>query len=56
MKPGMQRDLLAAYWLLFDDFAMDDESTPSPPNPSPPASMDDPAKKNADNRKGGGNP
>jgi hypothetical protein len=34
MKPGMQRDLLAAFWLLFDDFAMDDQ-TPSaaPTNP-----------------------
>jgi hypothetical protein len=25
MKPGMQRDILVAYWLLFDEFALDDE-------------------------------
>jgi hypothetical protein len=25
MKPGMQRDLLVAYWLLFDEFAVADD-------------------------------
>ena len=23
MKPGMQRDILVAYWLLFDEFEID---------------------------------
>ena len=25
MKPGMQREILVAYWLLFDEFAADDD-------------------------------
>ena len=28
MKPGMQRDLLVAYWLLFDEFAVEDDDPP----------------------------
>jgi len=26
MKPGMQRDLLVAYWLLFEEFAIGDNA------------------------------
>ena len=30
MKPGMQRDILVAYWLLFDEFGIgDDDPTPA---------------------------
>ena len=29
MKPGFQRDLLAVFHLLFDDFAMDDREAKS---------------------------
>ena len=25
MKPGMQRDILVAYWLLFDEFGIGDD-------------------------------
>ncbi len=28
MKPGMQRDILVAYWLLFDEFAIGDGDPP----------------------------
>ncbi len=26
MKPGMQRDLLAAFWFLFDEFEIGDDA------------------------------
>jgi hypothetical protein len=25
MKPGMQRDLLVAFWLLFDEFVVEED-------------------------------
>lgn len=28
MKPGMQRDILVAYWLLFDEFGIGDNDPP----------------------------
>jgi hypothetical protein len=28
MKPGMQRDLLVAFWFLFDEFEIGDDSDP----------------------------
>ena len=28
MKPGMQRDILVAYWLLFDEFEIGEDDTP----------------------------
>jgi hypothetical protein len=28
MKPGMQRDILVAYWLLFDEFGIGDDDAP----------------------------
>ena len=31
MKPGMQRDILVAYWLLFDEFGIGDDDPPAPP-------------------------
>ena len=37
MKPGMQRDILVAYWLLFDEFAADDDPPTSPREPRQPA-------------------
>lgn len=40
MKPGMQRDILVAFWFLFDEFEIGDGdgsgSTPSDPTPSAP--------------------
>jgi hypothetical protein len=30
MKPGMQRDILVAYWLLFDEFGIGDDDLPAP--------------------------
>jgi hypothetical protein len=34
MKPGMQRDILVAHWLLFDEFDIgDDCPQPSPTDP-----------------------
>lgn len=37
MKPGMQRDILVAYWLLFDEFAADDDPPTRPSEPHQPA-------------------
>lgn len=34
MKPGFQRDVVIAYWLLFGEFEIGDND---PPEPSPPA-------------------
>jgi len=34
MKPGMQRDILVAFWLLFDEFEIGEDD--------PPASTDQP--------------
>jgi len=31
MKPGMQRDILVAYWLLFDEFDIGDNDPPAQP-------------------------
>jgi hypothetical protein len=30
MKPGMQRDILVAFWLLFDEFEIGDDDPPAP--------------------------
>jgi hypothetical protein len=45
MKPGMQRDILVAYWLLFDEFEIgEDDPKPQEQNPdvspAPPAAKD----------------
>jgi hypothetical protein len=37
MKPGMQRDILVAYWLLFDEFEIGNDCTP--PDTMPPAAV-----------------
>jgi len=29
MKPGMQRDILVAYWLLFDEFEIGEDPPPT---------------------------
>ena len=29
MKPGMQRDILVAFWLLFDEFEIGEDDPPS---------------------------
>ena len=29
MKPGMQRDILVAYWLLFDEFEIGEDDPPA---------------------------
>ena len=31
MKPGMQRDILVAYWLLFDEFEIGNDCSLPPP-------------------------
>jgi hypothetical protein len=31
MKPGMQRDILVAFWLLFDEFEIGDDGSPQEP-------------------------
>jgi hypothetical protein len=37
MKPGMQRDILVAYWLLFDEFEIgEDDPKPTQNVPDPP--------------------
>jgi hypothetical protein len=33
MKPGMQRDLLVTFWVLFDDIVNDGEVAPSATTP-----------------------
>jgi hypothetical protein len=35
MKPGMQRDILVAYWLLFDEFGIGDNDPPAAPTSQP---------------------
>ncbi len=30
MKPGMQRDILVAFWLLFDEFEIGEDDPPAP--------------------------
>jgi hypothetical protein len=40
MKPGMQRDILVAYWLLFDEFEIGEDDPPAqadPPDRATPA-------------------
>jgi hypothetical protein len=48
MKPGMQRDILVAYWLLFDEFEIgEDDPIPQAQdaNASPaPTAAKDPAR------------
>ena len=34
MKPGMQRDILIAFWLLFDEFEIADSDPPSGDQPA----------------------
>lgn len=31
MKPGMQRDILVAFWFLFDEFEIGDDCSLPPP-------------------------
>jgi hypothetical protein len=33
MKPGMQRDILVAYWLLFDEFEIGGNDPPAHADP-----------------------
>ncbi len=58
MKPGMQRDILVAYWLLFDEFEIANgdcdppgNDTPGSPDPSSKVvtrGADTPAQPNAE--------
>lgn len=41
MKPGMQRDILVAFWFLFDEFDIGDDSAPAE-GPALPASTRQP--------------
>ena len=34
MKPGMQRDLLVTFWLLFDEIRDEDEQSAAGPGPA----------------------
>jgi hypothetical protein len=49
MKPGMQRDILVAFWLLFDEFEIGDDCSPPPVKAShgstPPTTPDPPRRK-----------
>ena len=31
MKPGMQRDILVAFWFLFDEFELGNDCSPADP-------------------------
>ena len=48
MKPGMQRDLLVAYWLLFDEFEIGESDPPTrteqPVSTTPPTAEEEPEK------------
>ena len=48
MKPGMQRDLLVAFWLLFDEFEIGDDDPPAataePNRATPMATTKEPEK------------
>ncbi len=35
MKPGMQRDILVAFWLLFDEFEIGEDDPPPTHQPKP---------------------
>ena len=41
MKPGMQRDILVAFWLLFDEFEIANSDCPPPDRtvPNPPSQI-----------------
>jgi hypothetical protein len=51
MKPGMQRDILVAIWLLFDEFEIGNDCSPpqplAPDDSTPPASASDPQRRYA---------
>ena len=48
MKPGMQRDILVAFWLLFDEFEIGEDDPPArteqPVSTTPPAAVREPEK------------
>jgi hypothetical protein len=49
MKPGMQRDILVAFWFLFDEFEIGDDCSLPPPRaaqqPTPHATAADPPRR-----------
>jgi hypothetical protein len=47
MKPGMQRDLLVAFWLLFDEFEIGDDGSRRPQPSATERSGPAPAPKDA---------
>ncbi len=53
MKPGMQRDILVAFWLLFDEFEIGDDDPPAsidqPNRPTPPTAAKEPEKPKRNN-------
>jgi hypothetical protein len=53
MKPGMQRDILVAFWLLFDEFEIGDDDPPAPADPTnrtaPPVAAKEPEKPKRNN-------
>jgi hypothetical protein len=53
MKPGMQRDILVAYWLLFDEFEIGEDDPPAQTEPpdraTPTAAAREPEKPKRNN-------
>jgi len=37
MKPGMQRDILVAFWFLFDEFELGNDCSPAEPTAPDPS-------------------
>ena len=52
MKPGMQRDILVAFWLLFDEFEIGEDDPPAPndqPGGATPVAAKEPEKPKRNN-------
>jgi len=39
MKPGMQRDIVVAFWLLFDEFEIGEDDSPATTSNQAPGSV-----------------